>query len=257
MAISADTTNSVIQLMAGTGTRGGYHFLQYVQWGSPHTAWQGQYNSPNGAAATDSNNTHFVIDNATISFSLHCMDDTACIKMYDTKSLKTYPKQVTFAEKGRAIVGSSDNRIVHIFNKVNGDLLQLLQHSKSGKVQTIAQQQQQCNYSLKEGYQGHKQFGEAYLGNNANGVASDNATLDDYHGRDGAVPDYVYKANHLPRDKVDSVWYILESSLDEDVIHWVLVQELAAKNLPLHDVVTKDDHDMVIGKEPTSPREDL
>ncbi|KAL4066419.1 hypothetical protein V8B97DRAFT_2025401 [Scleroderma yunnanense] len=168
MAISADTTNSVIQLMAGTRDHK-YHLSNIFNIQLPTTVphvvfFQGGISFSSvctmgnhtlhgkdstilqskgtrmmiGAAAMDSNSTHFVIDNATISFSLHCMDDTACIKMYDTKSLKTYPKQVTFAEKGRAIVGSSDNRIVHIFNKVNGDLLQLLQHSKSGQVQTIA-----------------------------------------------------------------------------------------------------------------------
>ncbi|KAL4071118.1 hypothetical protein V8B97DRAFT_2024026 [Scleroderma yunnanense] len=51
----------------------------------------------------------FVIDNATISFSLHCMGDATCIKTYDTKPQKTYPKQVTFAERGRVIVSRSDN----------------------------------------------------------------------------------------------------------------------------------------------------
>ena len=85
----------------------------------------------------DPNLNFFVIDNATIGFSLHCMEDATCIKMYDTKPLKLYPKQVTFAEKGRVIVGGSDTGIVHILDKTSGDVLQLLQHSKSGRVQTV------------------------------------------------------------------------------------------------------------------------
>ncbi|KIM55531.1 hypothetical protein SCLCIDRAFT_134529 [Scleroderma citrinum Foug A] len=90
-----------------------------------------------GAAAMDPNLNFFVIDNATIGFSLHRMEDATCIKTYNTKPLKLYPKQVTFAEKGRVIVGGSDTGIVHILDKTSGDVLQLLQHSKSGQVQTI------------------------------------------------------------------------------------------------------------------------
>ena len=85
----------------------------------------------------DPNLNFFVIDNTTISFSLYHMEDATCIKMYNTKPLKLYPKQVTFAEKGRVIVGGSDTGIVHILDKTSGDMLQLLQHSKSGWVQTV------------------------------------------------------------------------------------------------------------------------
>ncbi|KAL4078479.1 WD40-repeat-containing domain protein [Scleroderma yunnanense] len=84
-----------------------------------------------GAASVDPSHKFLVIDNATIGFSLHCMGDATCVKTYDTKPQKTYPQQVTFAERGRVIVGRSDNGIVYIFNKTTGDLLQLLQHSKS------------------------------------------------------------------------------------------------------------------------------
>ncbi|KAL4064085.1 WD40-repeat-containing domain protein [Scleroderma yunnanense] len=90
-----------------------------------------------GAANVDPSHKFFVINNATISFSLHQMGDATCIKTYDTKPQKTYPKQVTFAERGRVIVGRSDNCIMYIFDKTTRDLLQLLQHSKSGQVQTV------------------------------------------------------------------------------------------------------------------------
>lgn len=84
----------------------------------------------------DLNHGLFVIDNATAGFSLHRIEDATCVKAYDTKPLKTYPKQVSFAERGRVIVGGSDNGVVYVFDK-SGDLLQLLQHSKSGRVQTV------------------------------------------------------------------------------------------------------------------------
>ncbi|KAL4074547.1 hypothetical protein V8B97DRAFT_2022767 [Scleroderma yunnanense] len=77
--------------------------------------------------ATNIDPSHkFIINNGTISFSLHHMGDTTCIKTYDTKPQKTCPKQVTFAERGRVIVSGSDNGIMCIFDKTTGDLLQLL-----------------------------------------------------------------------------------------------------------------------------------
>ncbi|KAL4063277.1 hypothetical protein V8B97DRAFT_2026477 [Scleroderma yunnanense] len=79
----------------------------------------------NGATNIDPSHK-FIINNATISFSLHHMGDTTCIKTYDTMPQKTCPKQVTFAERGRVIVSGSDNGIMCIFDKTTGDLLQLL-----------------------------------------------------------------------------------------------------------------------------------
>ncbi|KAL4067504.1 hypothetical protein J3A83DRAFT_4189320 [Scleroderma citrinum] len=66
------------------------------------------YGSKVGATNIDPSHK-FIINNGTISFSLHHMGDTTCIKTYDTKPQKTCPKQVTFAERGRVIIYNAAN----------------------------------------------------------------------------------------------------------------------------------------------------
>lgn len=51
--------------------------------------------------------------------------------------MKAYLKQVTFAEKGKIIVGRGKSRVAHIFNKNTGRHAQILRHSTVGQVQTI------------------------------------------------------------------------------------------------------------------------
>ncbi|KAI6009779.1 WD40-repeat-containing domain protein [Pisolithus microcarpus] len=60
-----------------------------------------------------------------------------CIRMYDTKPLKTYPKQVAFMEDGTVIVGGSNNGLVYIFKKNTGTLRERLHHSQTARAQTV------------------------------------------------------------------------------------------------------------------------
>ncbi|KAG6329478.1 hypothetical protein ID866_9611 [Astraeus odoratus] len=80
----------------------------------------------------DANHKFFLIDNVINRFSLHRMSDRSCIRTYDTKPAKTYPKQVEFGEDSAVVVGGSDNGLVYIFDKMSGILLQTLWHSEIG-----------------------------------------------------------------------------------------------------------------------------
>jgi hypothetical protein len=67
-----------------------------------------------------------VIDNAVAGYSLHRIDYGTCTQTYDTKPLKTYPKQVAFTEHGEKIVGVGEDGNVFIFHKASGVLQQVL-----------------------------------------------------------------------------------------------------------------------------------
>ncbi|KAI6115762.1 hypothetical protein EDD16DRAFT_1520545 [Pisolithus croceorrhizus] len=70
-----------------------------------------------GGVAVDLTCTFFVINNATNGFSLHCMDDALCMKTYDTKSIKTFPKQVVLAEEATVVVVGGEDGWVHVFDR--------------------------------------------------------------------------------------------------------------------------------------------
>ncbi|KAL4075056.1 hypothetical protein V8B97DRAFT_2022637 [Scleroderma yunnanense] len=89
------------------------------------------------SAAVDPACTCFVIDNAINRFSLHRMVDSICIRTYNTNPKKTYPKQVTLAEGGTVVIGRSDDGFIYVFNKATSELVQMLQHSFIGQVQTV------------------------------------------------------------------------------------------------------------------------
>ena len=48
-----------------------------------------------------------------------------------------YPKQVSFGEDGRILVGGSDHGAVYIFDTATACPMDLLRHSDCGLVQTI------------------------------------------------------------------------------------------------------------------------
>jgi hypothetical protein len=52
--------------------------------------------------------------------------------MYDTKPMKTYPKQMAFTEQCEAIMGGGKDGNVFIFDKGSGDMVQTLCHSNMG-----------------------------------------------------------------------------------------------------------------------------
>lgn len=85
----------------------------------------------------DSVCNYFVIDNVMTGYSIHWLDDAACVWMYNTKPVKTFPKQVIFGEAGQRIIGGGEDGKAYVFHKVSGALLQVLQHSAMGCTQTI------------------------------------------------------------------------------------------------------------------------
>ncbi|KAG2135313.1 WD40-repeat-containing domain protein [Suillus clintonianus] len=90
-----------------------------------------------GHAAVDAPQTLFLIDNVMNGFSLHQLEDGACLRTYNTNPVKTFPKQVVFGEQATLVVGGSDTGAIHIFDKNEGRVKQVLQHADRGRVQTV------------------------------------------------------------------------------------------------------------------------
>jgi WD40 repeat protein len=90
-----------------------------------------------GHAAVDAPQTLFLIDNVVNGFSLHRLEDGACIRTYNTNPVKTFPKQVVFGDRATLVVGGSDTGTIRIFDKNDGALKQVLQHADRGRVQTV------------------------------------------------------------------------------------------------------------------------
>ncbi|KAI6128685.1 WD40-repeat-containing domain protein [Pisolithus croceorrhizus] len=74
-----------------------------------------------GGVAVDQTRTFFVINNAANGFSLHRMDDA-----------------VALAEEATVVVGGGENGSVYVFDRATRQAIQTLQHSKGGRVQTVA-----------------------------------------------------------------------------------------------------------------------
>ncbi|KAG1806323.1 uncharacterized protein HD556DRAFT_1225602, partial [Suillus plorans] len=85
-----------------------------------------------GHTAVNAPQTLFLIDNVVDGFSLHCLEDGACICTYNTNPVKTFPKQVVFEDRATLVVGGSDTGTIRIFNKNDGALKQVLQHADRG-----------------------------------------------------------------------------------------------------------------------------
>jgi hypothetical protein len=80
----------------------------------------------------------FVIDNYHNGFDLYKLDDCKWLRTYATDmAYVAKPKQVSFGEQGRAIVGGSDHGSVYVFDRKTGGRLDILPHAKGGMVQTI------------------------------------------------------------------------------------------------------------------------
>ncbi|KAL4074006.1 hypothetical protein J3A83DRAFT_4187563 [Scleroderma citrinum] len=169
------------------------------------------YNSKVGAASVDPSHKFLVIDNATIGFSLHCMGDATCVNTYDTKPQKTYPQQVTFAERGRVIVAiatlkiwlsaNSNSKKASSSNDHNNTITIWKKSIKPGPgnrtwvmIQTALQMAMQCL-----------------------AIAIVEVIL------------YCTMGTHMYQEGKVNLQYIWEFQLDENIICWVLTQELAAK----------------------------
>ena len=76
------------------------------------------------------------------------MDDAMCMKMYNPKPIKSFPKQVALAEGATVVVGGGENGCTHVFDRTTGQAIQTLQHSNSGRVQTVTVRKKIHNDSI-------------------------------------------------------------------------------------------------------------
>ncbi|KAL4069110.1 hypothetical protein J3A83DRAFT_4189006 [Scleroderma citrinum] len=165
-------------------------FRMYIQQQSLHTACKGWY------AAQIKGNRH---------------DDT-----YDTKPQKTYPKQVTFAERGRVIVSRSDNAIatLKIWLSANSNSKKASSSNNHNNTITIWKK------SIKPG-PGNRTWAMIW-------TALQMATQLLAIAIVGVIL-YCTMGTHMYQEGKVNLQYIWESQLDENIICQVLAQELAAK----------------------------
>jgi len=93
-----------------------------------------------GSTAIDIAANVFVIDNATDGYDLHRLDSGTQLRTYSIGAEeRRVPKQVTFAQNGRLVIGGSSRGKVFAFDRESGKLLGTAKHG-GGKdlVQTVA-----------------------------------------------------------------------------------------------------------------------
>lgn len=79
-----------------------------------------------------------VLDNAVDGFDLHQLDTGQYIQTLHTGHPRwRVPKQAEFAEGGRAIIGGSDHGSIYVWDRRSGELMEALEHSRGGLVQTV------------------------------------------------------------------------------------------------------------------------
>jgi hypothetical protein len=79
-----------------------------------------------------------VIDNVNNGFDIYKIDSGNFVRTLVTRDpIKTYPKGVTFANHGQAIVGGSDHGRAYIFECKSGRMITTLSHGNNEGVQTI------------------------------------------------------------------------------------------------------------------------
>lgn len=78
-----------------------------------------------------------VIDSVSNGFALHEVDTGTHIHNFPTPArARTLPRQVTFGEGGRVVVGGSDNGTVSIYDRRTASVLETFKLTK-GLVQTV------------------------------------------------------------------------------------------------------------------------
>lgn len=79
-----------------------------------------------------------MVDNATDGFSLYDLETGKFIRKFPTGvPKKTHPKQVTYGEGNRIVVGGSDHGAVYVFDRKSGKPLDVLHHANQGPVHTV------------------------------------------------------------------------------------------------------------------------
>ncbi|KAI6012963.1 hypothetical protein BKA83DRAFT_4365405 [Pisolithus microcarpus] len=84
-----------------------------------------------GSAAVHLKRGLFVVDNATDGFTLYRLESV------DPPTVPV-PKQVSFGEDGKVVIGGSDNGSVYVFNRRTGVLIETLSHTAATLIPTIA-----------------------------------------------------------------------------------------------------------------------
>lgn len=80
-----------------------------------------------------------MVDNATDGFTLYRLESGQLIRTFtmDPPNISV-PKQVSFGEDGKVVIGGSDNGLVYVFNRRTGEVIETLCHTAMALVQTIA-----------------------------------------------------------------------------------------------------------------------
>ena len=82
-------------------------------------------------------NPLFVIDSVSNGFALYEADTGKYLRTFSTPArARTLPRQVTFGEGGKVIVGGSDNGVVAIYDRGTAALLETFKPTK-GLLQTV------------------------------------------------------------------------------------------------------------------------
>lgn len=92
-----------------------------------------------GCATVSAKKELVIIDNATNGFTLYPLDSGNAIRTFFTDPPSVpVPKQVSFGEESRVVIGGSDSGVVYVFERRSGQLLEKIAHAATGLVQTIS-----------------------------------------------------------------------------------------------------------------------
>jgi hypothetical protein len=79
-----------------------------------------------------------VIDNACNGFDAHQLENGTWKRTFPAGNPATkLPKQITYGEMGKVVVGGSDHGVVYVFDRATAATVQVLQHIDRCLVQTV------------------------------------------------------------------------------------------------------------------------
>lgn len=91
-----------------------------------------------GCATVSTKKELVTIDNATNGVTLYPLDSGNAIQTFFTDPPSVpVPKQVSFGEESKVVIGGSDSGVVYVFKRRSGQLLEKIAHTATGLVQTI------------------------------------------------------------------------------------------------------------------------
>lgn len=81
-----------------------------------------------------------LIDDTDKGFCLYNVMNGGSVQIYIEQGIviqKRVPKEATFAENGRVVVGGSNHACVYVWDRNSGALLQKIRHPDGGLVQAV------------------------------------------------------------------------------------------------------------------------